>query len=53
MKDKMYMNVHTGSVDSRDGWWYDGEDGLERNAVDEGEVTEVVWDDDEGCWAEA
>lgn len=48
---KMYMNILTGSVDSYDGWWYPDEDGVEVNAVDLGEVIEVVMVN--GEWVEA
>ena len=37
-----YMNTATGSVDDRDGWWYEDETGTEVNAVDRGEVVPVV-----------
>lgn len=37
-----YMNLETGSVDTRDGWFYTNEDGDTVNAVDLGEVVEVV-----------
>jgi len=49
MTNKMYMNVETGSVDDYDGWWYEDETGTEVNAVDRGEVVEVIRDA-EGNW---
>jgi len=51
MADKAYMNIHTGSVDTRDGWDYENEDGEIVNAVDLGEVVEVVKIG--GYWVEA
>lgn len=39
---KMYMNVETGSVDTREDWFYQNIDGETVNAVDLGEVVEVV-----------
>lgn len=47
-----YMNPKTGSVDERDGWWYEDEDGNTVNAADRGEVVEVVKDEN-GDWVEA
>jgi len=38
----MFMNIHTGSVDSRDGWFYEV-DGEKVNAVDREEVIQVYW----------
>ena len=52
MENKFYMNIETGSVDTYDGWYYTNEDGKEVNAVDLGEVVEVVKDKD-GDWEEA
>ena len=49
---KMYMNPETGSVDDHDGWWYEDENGHEVNAVDRGEVTEVVRNAN-GDWVDA
>jgi hypothetical protein len=40
--EKMYINLKTGSVDTRDGWNYQTENGQAVNAVDRGEVVEVV-----------
>ena len=40
-REKKYMNLATGSVDTHDGWWYEDEDGVEVNAVDRGEVVEI------------
>ena len=46
------MNKHTGSVDTRDGWYYQDEfTGELLNAVDRGEVFEVVKDKN-GDWIE-
>ena len=39
---KYYMNVATGSVDTKENWDYENEDGETVNAVDLGEVVEVV-----------
>lgn len=36
-----YMNIHTGSVDTKDGWNYENEDGETVNAVDRNEVVPV------------
>lgn len=49
---KMYMNIETGSVDTRDGWYYKNEFGDTVNAVDLGEVIEVQKDEN-GDWVEA
>lgn len=38
----MFMNIATGSVDNYGGWDYVNENGNEVNAVDLGEVVEVV-----------
>ena len=40
-REKKYMNLATGSVDTHDGWWYEDEGGVEVNAVDRGEVVEI------------
>ena len=52
MKDKeqKYMNVETGSVDSRDGWDYEDSEGFTQNAVDLGEVVPVFWDSENETW---
>lgn len=47
---RVYMNPVTGSVDTYDGWWYEDKDGNQVNAVDKGEVVEVVWDEDGQYW---
>lgn len=39
---KYYMNAATGSVDTRENWDYENENGETVNAVDLGEVIEVV-----------
>ncbi len=40
--EPMFMNLKTGSLDTYDGWSYINENGNEVNAVDLGEVVEVV-----------
>lgn len=40
-----YINVETGSVDTKDGWDYEDENGDIVNAVDLGEVVEVEKDE--------
>lgn len=50
--EKMYMNVSTGTVGSYADWDYEDENGKNVNAVDLGEVTEVV-SDGNGEWIEA
>lgn len=50
---QMYMNPHTGSVDTYAGWEYETEEGDLVNAVDRGEVIAVVWDSVEKNWIEA
>jgi hypothetical protein len=47
--EKKYMNIETGSVDTKDGWDYENEAGETVNAVDLGEVVEVEKDED-GAW---
>ncbi len=47
-----YMNTLTGSVDTKDGWDYENESGETVNAVELGEVIEVV-KDEHGDWVEA
>jgi hypothetical protein len=49
--DAMYMNVATGEVDDYYGWAYTNEYGREVNAVDRGEVVEVV-KNEAGQWEE-
>jgi hypothetical protein len=52
MEEKYYMNPHTGSVDTYDGWfYYDELTGESLSAVDRGEVFEVVKDEN-GHWIE-
>jgi len=46
-----YMNVMTGTVDTKDEWNYTNEHGEEVNAVDLKEVVEVVKDSN-GDWVE-
>jgi len=50
-KEKMYMNVATGNVFTRDGWYYENENGEVVNAVNLGEVVEVK-KDEFGDWVE-
>ena len=38
---KKYMNIETGSVGSRDDWWYEDDNGNQANSVDLGEVIHV------------
>lgn len=52
MKEQMYMNKETGSVDTYFGWDYLNQDGLKVNAVDREEVVPVVWSNEENCWIE-
>jgi len=47
--EQMYMNLATGTVDTKDGWDYEGEDGNTVNAVDLGEAVPVEQDYD-GQW---
>ena len=49
---RTYMNTKTGSVDTKDGWDYVTEEGKTVNAVDLGEVVEVVKDEN-GDWVAA
>lgn len=49
--EKLYMNIETGSVDIYDGWEYENEVGETVNAVDLGEVVEVVKGEN-GEWVE-
>jgi len=49
---KSYMNLFTGSVDTYEGWNCQDIHGKEYNAVDTGEVVEVV-KDSKGDWVEA
>ena len=48
--DKIYMNTDTGSVGTREEWWYEGK-GKWANGVDDGTVAEVISDGD-GWWVE-
>jgi hypothetical protein len=50
--EKTYMNLETGTVGQYDDWFYTNEDGVSVNAVDLGEVVEVVKDSN-GDWIEA
>ncbi len=47
----MYMNIRTGEVDTYEGWYYKNEAGETVNAVDLGEVVEVIKNSD-GDWIE-
>lgn len=49
--EKMYMNAETGSVDNYAGWDYENENGETVNAVELGEVFEVILNED-GDWVE-
>ena len=53
-KEQMYMNLYTGSVDTKDGWDYVDMDGKTRNSVDEGEVgveeVYIIRDREAGNW---
>lgn len=49
--EKMYMNAETGSVDNYAGWDYENENGETVNAVELGEVFEVILNED-GEWVE-
>jgi len=49
-KERMYMNVNTGSVDSYTGWEYENQNGEQVNAVDLNEVVEVSWDKNKEQW---
>lgn len=51
MNEKVYINVKTGSTGTHDDWDYKNESGETVNAVDLGEVIEVVLDND-GNWVE-
>ena len=51
MNKTYYMNILTGNVDDYDGWFYVDENNKVANAVDRGEVIEVVQDVD-GAWCE-
>jgi len=50
MMVKKYMNVKTGSVSNHSGWWYEDQNGKLVNAVDKGEVVEVVRDKKTKNW---
>lgn len=45
--EKHYMNLETGSIATYNGWIYVDEDGEYVNAVELGEVVEVVFVNDE------
>ncbi|MCK9342301.1 MAG: hypothetical protein M0P33_00125 [Massilibacteroides sp.] len=51
-QETLYMNPATGSVDDRDGWWYENEDGEKLNGVDRGEVVGVQWNYETDNWEE-
>jgi len=53
MNAQKYINVKTGSVDTRAGWDYVNEHGKEVNAVELGEVVPVVWDNETCAWKES
>ncbi len=50
-KSAMYMNIQTGEVDTYESWYYENEEGETVNAVDLGEVVEVIKNSD-GDWIE-
>ena len=54
--EQMYMHIHTGSVDSYDGWYYEHNPNkytkVEVNAVDRNEVVPVFWDTNTETWME-
>lgn len=49
----MYMNIETGSVDTKDGWIYTDEAGRRVDPVEDGDVVEVIWDKITSTWIEA
>jgi hypothetical protein len=54
--EQMYMHIHTGEVDSYDGWYYEHNPNkytkVEVNAVDRNEVVPVFWDTNTETWKE-
>lgn len=52
MNTTKYMNVETGHVGEYEDWYYRNDNGNVTNAVDTGEVVEVVKDEN-GDWIEA
>ena len=54
MIDKIYMNIDTGSLGTREDWWYENEDGEIVNGIDLSNcgLVEVIPDGD-GWWKEA
>ena len=52
IRDKMYMNAETGTVNGYEDWWYTDDDGNSLNAVLTGEVVEVVKNEKDE-WTEA
>ena len=46
MAERMYMNPKTGSVGTYGDWYYTDGEGKTLNAVDEGEVVDVVKTED-------
>lgn len=49
--EPMYRNLKTGNCDRYDGWWFEEEDGVQKNAVDEKMVVEVFLNE-YGDWVE-
>jgi hypothetical protein len=49
----LYMHVETGTVNTRDEWDYELEDGTIVNAVDRGEVVPVEWSEKDEYWVES
>lgn len=39
--EQLYINVETGIIDTRDGWYYEDENGNILNAVGNGDVVEL------------
>lgn len=50
--EKMYMNIHTGSIGDYESWDYQDEEGNWMNGVDRKEVVEIILTKD-GEWIEA
>lgn len=48
----LYINPISGQVATKKDWYYIDHHGRETNAVDTGEVFEVVWDPQRDCWVE-
>ena len=48
--EKIYINVHTGSIGTRDEWFYEDENGNAKSAVDEKEV--ILFNEEDDIWTE-